>query len=75
MKDLKQNLEVQFWTAVNNILENSKFAQKTVRFVYPIYKNPETKKDIKVYSILSATSLVVGMLSYTFYYIASNLVK
>lgn len=70
MKTLLQNSEVYFWTSLLNLMDNSPFVQKTIRFVYPYVKNEDLLKTGKAATLIGFSGLVMGVMSYTFYYLA-----
>jgi hypothetical protein len=51
-------------------MDHSPFVQKTIRFVYPIIKNEEIIRTGKVSTLIGFSGLVMGIMSYTFYYLA-----
>ncbi|MAT41009.1 MAG: hypothetical protein CL609_01620 [Anaerolineaceae bacterium] len=70
MKSLLQNSEVYFWSSLLNLMDNSPFVQKTIRFVYPIIKNEELIRTGKVSTLIGFSGLIMGIMSYMFYYLA-----
>ncbi len=64
MKTLIENYEIYFWDTITSIMANSRFIQKTIRIVYPIFQGIDLKKLVRAITISGFSGFATGWIIY-----------